>query len=104
MLMARGDGPYKVVQKVGENAYKIELPREQIFATFNVGDLTSYFEDDKKQNEDLRANPLQQGEVDAVQTLRLDLLSPARILNQVDLMLTLGQGLGSLGSPLTWDP
>jgi len=24
-LMARGDGPHKVVQKEGENAYKIEL-------------------------------------------------------------------------------
>jgi len=27
-LMARGDGPYNIVQKVGDNAYKIELPGE----------------------------------------------------------------------------
>ena len=25
-LMVREDGPYTVVQKVGDNAYKIELP------------------------------------------------------------------------------
>ena len=44
--MARGDGPYKVVQKVGENAHKIELPKDtQIYVTFNIGDLTSYLED-----------------------------------------------------------
>ena len=46
-LMARGDGPYKVVQKVGENAYKLELPGDMhIFAAFSVGDLTPYLEND----------------------------------------------------------
>jgi len=35
--MARADGPYKVVQKVGENAYKIELRGDiQVSATFNA--------------------------------------------------------------------
>ena len=37
-----------------------------------------------------KENPLQRGEVDAEQTPRLDLLSQARVLNQVDSMLTLG--------------
>ena len=44
-LMARGNGPYKVVQKVGKNAYKIELSRDmQISVTFNGGDLTPHLE------------------------------------------------------------
>jgi len=46
-LIVRGDGPYKVVQNVGENAYKIELLEDmKISATFNVGDLTPYLKDD----------------------------------------------------------
>ena len=41
--MARGDSPYKVVQKVGGNAYKIELLGDmQVSTTFNVIDLTPY--------------------------------------------------------------
>jgi len=47
-IMARGNGPYKVVQKVRENAFKIKLPKDMhISATCNVGDLTPYLEDDE---------------------------------------------------------
>ena len=46
--MVREDGPYKVVQKVRENAFKIKLPKDMhISATCNVGDLTPYLEDDE---------------------------------------------------------
>ena len=57
-LIAREDGPYKIVQKVGDKAYKIELLGDMnISTTFNVRDLTPYIEDDKEGYEDLRANP-----------------------------------------------
>ena len=66
-LMSRGDGPFKVISKVGPNAYKLELPGEMgVSATFNVGDLSPYIEDDLNL-EDLRANPLEEGEDDAHQ-------------------------------------
>jgi len=71
-LMARGDGLYKVVQKVGENVYKIELSGDmQISATFNVVDLTPYLEENDEHDEYLKANPLQGGGVDAEQVLSL---------------------------------
>ncbi|XP_057520884.1 uncharacterized protein LOC130801134 [Amaranthus tricolor] len=42
-LMARAIGPFKVLQKYGPNAFKIELPEEyNISSTFNIGDLTLY--------------------------------------------------------------
>jgi len=64
--MARGDGPYKAVKKVGENAYKIELPGDmQMSTTFNVGDLTAYFKEDEEEDEDLGKHPLQGGRVNA---------------------------------------
>ena len=78
--MAKGDGPYKIVQRVGDNAYKVELPGDiNIFATFKVGDLTPYIEDEDKDIGDLRANPLQGGEVDADQTMRPNSLSTSRL-------------------------
>ena len=50
-------------ERIGDNAYKLELLRDMnVSTTFNVGDLTPYVEDDF---EDLRANPSQEGEVDA---------------------------------------
>jgi len=58
-LIARGDGPYKIVQSIGDNAYKVELPSDiNISATFNVGDLTPYIEDEDEGIGDLRVNPL----------------------------------------------
>jgi len=48
------------VQKVRDDAYKIGLWGDiNISATFNVGGLTPYIDDEDKGIEDLRANPLQ---------------------------------------------
>jgi len=63
--MARGDDPYKIVQRIGDNASKMELLDDmKISTTFNIGDLTPYIEDKDEGNEDFRKNPLQGGEVD----------------------------------------
>ncbi|CAL1359601.1 unnamed protein product [Linum trigynum] len=62
-LLPRSEGPFQVISKVGNNAYKIDLPREYgISATFNVSDLAPYLED----NSDLRSNLFQGGGTDEV--------------------------------------
>nr|CAD1839672.1 unnamed protein product [Ananas comosus var. bracteatus] len=46
-LKPRADGPFKVLKRIGENAYKIELPGDyNVSATFNIADLSPYYEDD----------------------------------------------------------
>jgi len=53
---------YSMVQKARENAYKILLPGDMhIFATFNIGDLTPYIDDEHEHDEDLRANTIHYG-------------------------------------------
>jgi len=50
-LMAKGDDPSKIVQKVKDNAYKIELTSDMnISATFNVGNLSPLIEDEGNKN------------------------------------------------------
>ncbi|KAL4384127.1 hypothetical protein GQ457_15G018010 [Hibiscus cannabinus] len=59
-LLPRGDGPFQVVEKINENAYKLDLPGEyNVSATFNVSDLTPF-----DGPSDLRTNPFQEGEDD----------------------------------------
>ena len=42
-LHARGAGPFKIIKKVGPNAYVLELPPEYgISSTFNISDLREY--------------------------------------------------------------
>ena len=49
-LKPRVDGPFKIIEKIGENAYKLQLPDEyEISPMFNVKDLRAYH------GEDLRA-------------------------------------------------
>ena len=44
--MARSDGPFEVLEKVGSNAYKLQLPADMaVSATFNIGDLSPYMDD-----------------------------------------------------------
>jgi len=47
--MPRLDGPVEILEKVGPNAHKVDLPDEYgVSATFNVADLSPYFEEIKK--------------------------------------------------------
>ena len=50
-LKPRVDGPFKIIEKIGENAYKLQLLDEyEISPMFNVKDLRAYH------GEDLRAS------------------------------------------------
>ena len=43
-LQPRGDGPFAVLERINDNAYKIDLPEEYgVSPTFNVSDLSPYF-------------------------------------------------------------
>ncbi|XP_070045823.1 uncharacterized protein [Nicotiana tomentosiformis] len=42
-LHLRGDGPFQVLERIGDNRYKLDLPGEfQVSATFNVADLSLF--------------------------------------------------------------
>ena len=46
-LIARGDGPFKVLARVGANVYKLELLRYMVVSsTFNVVNLNPYIKDE----------------------------------------------------------
>ncbi|GKV20583.1 hypothetical protein SLEP1_g30682 [Rubroshorea leprosula] len=45
-LSPRADGPFQIVEKFNDNAYKIKLPGDYgVSATFNVANLSPYYED-----------------------------------------------------------
>ena len=50
-LMPRADGPFEVLERVNDNAYKVNLSGDYgVSATFNVADLSPYLEDDHLSN------------------------------------------------------
>ncbi|GKE58887.1 RNA-directed DNA polymerase [Tanacetum coccineum] len=64
-LKPRGDGPFRVLKKINDNAYKIELPGHyNVSATFNVADLSSY-KGDSDDEPDSGSSFFQEGEDDA---------------------------------------
>ena len=55
-FLPRGDGPFQVLERINNNAYKLDLPGEYtVSATFNVSDLSPFDVGD-----DLRTNPFQE--------------------------------------------
>jgi hypothetical protein len=59
-LMPRTDGPFRIIEKVNDDAYKVDLPGDyNISTTFNVKDLTPYLDEDD--DSDLRTNHFQPG-------------------------------------------
>jgi len=62
-LQRRQDGPFQVLEKINDNAYKLDLPTEygNISATFNVVDLSLF---DVGDGSDSRKNPFEEGRHD----------------------------------------
>ena len=62
--MPCADGPFKIVEKINDNAYKLELPPEfGVSPTFNISDLKPYLgEEDELES---RTTSIQDGEDDA---------------------------------------
>jgi hypothetical protein len=62
-LMPRADGPFKVLEKINENAYKLDLPVDfGVSPTFNIADLKPYLgEEDELES---RTTQMQEGEDD----------------------------------------
>jgi len=59
--MPRSDRPFEVIEKIGPNAYKINLLGEyRVSTTFNVADLSPYYDEDD-QFLSLRSNCNQSG-------------------------------------------
>ncbi|KAL4284259.1 hypothetical protein GQ457_16G015650 [Hibiscus cannabinus] len=60
-LLPRGDGPFQLVERINDNAYKLDLPGEyNISASFNVSDLSPFDVGD-----DLGTNRIKEGRDDA---------------------------------------
>ncbi|KAL5752228.1 hypothetical protein ACOSQ2_022735 [Xanthoceras sorbifolium] len=56
-LLPRGDGPFQVIERINDNAYKLDLPGAyNVSASFNVSDLSPFDVGD-----DLKTNPFQEG-------------------------------------------
>ncbi|GKD34949.1 hypothetical protein Tco_1250458, partial [Tanacetum coccineum] len=52
-LQPRVDGPFRVLKKINDNAYKIDLPGTyNVLATFNVADLSPYVTDTDNSEEE----------------------------------------------------
>ncbi|CAL9222690.1 unnamed protein product, partial [Arabidopsis halleri] len=62
-LMPRVDGPFKVLKRINNNAYSLDLQgKYNVSNSFNVADLIPFIAD----NTDLRSNPSQLGEDDVI--------------------------------------
>jgi hypothetical protein len=56
-LLPRGDGQFQVLERINDNAYKLDLPGEcNVSATLNVSDLSPFGVGDEL---DLKTNPFQ---------------------------------------------
>ena len=52
-LKPRGDGPYKVLKRINDNAYVIDIPPSKyaVSNSFNLSDLSPYYGDDDEMEE-----------------------------------------------------
>src|SRR6266540_388646 len=62
-LLPRADGPFKVLEKINDNAYRLDLPADfGVSPTFNIADLRPYLGDEDELES--RMTQMQEGEDD----------------------------------------
>ena len=74
-LKPRADGPFQVLERINDNAYRIELPdRYGIHDVFNVSDLSPFCAglEHFEEQADSGSNPFQGGEDDVIPTSSID--------------------------------
>jgi hypothetical protein len=79
-LMSNAAGPFKILPKINDNAYKLELPPEfRVSPSFNISDLRPYFGEEDEMP--LRTTSMQEGENVRTSILRLQSFLPLRYLD-----------------------
>jgi len=73
--MARRDRSFNIIERVGDNAYKLQLHGDMAVSTTN-SDLSPYVVDCFEDPSDLRRNHLEEGEVDIEQGIQKSSLNP----------------------------
>jgi hypothetical protein len=78
-LMSHAAGPFKILSKINDNAYKLELPPEfKVSPSFNISDLRPYLgEEDEMPS---RTMSMQEGEDDE------DINTSATIIHSIEIL------------------
>jgi hypothetical protein len=73
--MSSADGPFKILEKINDNAYKLELPPDfGVIPTFNISDLRPYLGEEDEISS--RTMSIQEGDDDEdITTLDITTLS-----------------------------
>jgi hypothetical protein len=78
-LMSRAAGPFKILAKINDNAYKLKLPLEYgVSPSFNISDLRPYLGEEDEMP--LRTTSMQEGEDDE------DINTSATIIPSVEIL------------------
>jgi hypothetical protein len=80
--MSRAAGPFKILAKINDNAYKLELPPKfRVSSSFNISDLRPYLGEEDEIP--LRTTSMQEGEDDKGINISATIIPSIEILGPI---------------------